>query len=200
MCADAVTLRVKQEMSLYGHQKGKNKLIYVYNPENHLKFFVSRPAQLIYDTCWNNCPYLTKSQLRFTKKASRLLVYLSRGMRFQRVKWRAPQMRMRFFCVLYFRRSPQLAVELDHFVRGEEPLLVTIGMIGSRSAYGKAPMRWWHSKTVAVSGSGHTGKQINSFDAFIHMQESPPHKRFLVGYSSPVMRLPEYVTALRAWC
>ena len=38
---------------------------------------------------------------------------------------------------------------------------------------------------MSVSGSGHTGKQVNSFDTVIHMQESPPHKRFLVGCSSP---------------
>ena len=27
----------------------------------------------------------------------------------------------------------------------------------------------------------HTGKRINEFDAVIHMQESPPHKRFLLS-------------------
>ena len=31
---------------------------------------------------------------------------------------------------------------------------------------------------MSVSGSGHTGKQIDSFDAVIRMQESPSHKRF----------------------
>ena len=37
------------------------------------------------------------------------------------------------------------------------------------------------------------------FDAVIHVQESPPYKRFLVGCSSPFMRLAEHLTALRAW-
>ena len=32
-------------------------------------------------------------------------------------------------------------------------------------------------------------KNINSSEAFIHMQETPPHERFLVGCSSPFMRL-----------
>ena len=52
---------------------------------------------------------------------------------------------------------------------------------------------------IAVFGSGHTRKQINSVDAVIHTQESPPHKRFLLGCSSPFMRLAELLTALRAW-
>ena len=54
------------------------------------------------------------------------------------------------------------------FVRGGEPLLRTRGMIGSRSVCGKAPMRQLHSNPI--------GKQINSFDAVIHMQQSPPHE------------------------
>ena len=37
-------------------------------------------------------------------------------------------------------------------------------------------------------------------DAIMHVQESPPHKRFLVGCSPPSMRLAEHITALRAWC
>ena len=45
-----------------------------------------------------------------------------------------------------------------------------------------------------------TGKQINSFGAVTHMQESAPHERFLVGCSSPFMRLAEYPTEHRAWC
>ena len=55
---------------------------------------------------------------------------------------------------------------------------------------------------IAVSGSGHTRKQSNSFDAVIHVQESPPHKRFLrvVGCNSNFMRLAQHLTALRAWC
>ena len=36
-----------------------------------------------------------------------------------------------------------------------------------------------------------------SFDAVIHLQERPPHKRFLVGCSSPFMRLAEHLTAIR---
>ena len=84
-------------------------------------------------------------------------------------------------------------------MRGGGPLPITRGMIGSRSVYGKAPMRQLHSNPVAVSGSGHDRKQIDSFDAVIHMQESPPHKRFLVGCSSPFMRVDEHLTTLRAW-
>ena len=48
-----------------------------------------------------------------------------------------------------------------------------------------------------VLGSGYTGKQIYGFDGVAHMQESPPHKRFLVRSSSPFMRLTEHHTALR---
>ena len=55
-----------------------------------------------------------------------------------------------------------------------------------------------HSNPIAVSGSGHTGKQINSFEAVIHMQENPPDKRRLVGCSSPFMQLAEHLTALCA--
>ena len=66
-----------------------------------------------------------------------------------------------------------MAVKLKSFVRGGEPLLRTRGMIGSRSAYGKAPMKQLHGNPLAVSAFGHTGKQINSFDAVIHMQDSP---------------------------
>ena len=57
-----------------------------------------------------------------------------------------------------------------------------------------APTMQLHSNPIAVPGSGHTRKQINSFDAVIHMQGSPPHKRFLAGF----MRLAECLTALRA--
>ena len=41
---------------------------------------------------------------------------------------------------------------------------------------------------------------ISSLDAVTRMQESPSHKRFLVGCSSPFMRLAEHLTAVRAWC
>ena len=53
---------------------------------------------------------------------------------------------------------------------------------------------------IAVSGSVRTRKQIYSLDAVIHMQESPPRKRFLLRCSSPIMRLAEHIGALRAWC
>ena len=33
-----------------------------------------------------------------------------------------------------------------------------------------------------------------------HPLASPPHKRFLIGCSSPFMRLAEHLTAPRAWC
>ena len=42
-------------------------------------------------------------------------------------------------------------------------------------------------------------KMSRSVTPVIHTQESPPHKRFLVGCSSPFMRLAEHLTALRAW-
>ena len=38
--------------------------------------------------------------------------------------------------------------------------------------YGQAPTRQLHSIPIAVSGSGRAGKQVKSFDAVIHMQES----------------------------
>ena len=39
---------------------------------------------------------------------------------------------------------------------------------------------------------------LNQFDIVIHVQESSPHTRFLVGCSSPFMRLAEHLTALSA--
>ena len=45
------------------------------------------------------------------------------------------------------------------------------------SARGPPPL---HSTPITVSGSVQTRKQINSFDAVIHIHESPPDKRFLV--------------------
>ena len=85
-------------------------------------------------------------------------------------------------------------------MRGGEPLLRPRGTIGSRSLYGKVRMRQLHGNSIiiAVSGSGHTGTQINYFDAVIHMQESPARTRFSVGCSSAFMRLAEHLTALRA--
>ena len=49
-------------------------------------------------------------------------------------------------------------------------------------------------------------KKIDSFDVVIQMPKSPPHKRFLVGFTSPFMRHAEYphgpwrlVLAMSAW-
>jgi len=55
--------------------------------------------------------------------------------------------------------------------------------------------------TPIPQGSGHTRKQINSFDAVVHMQENSPRKRFLliVRCGSPFMRLAQHLTALGAW-
>ena len=47
---------------------------------------------------------------------------------------------------------------------------------------------------LSFSGSGHTGKQTKKFDAVIHVQECPPHKRFFPGCSSPFTRLAEHLT------
>ena len=50
-------------------------------------------------------------------------------------------------------------------------------------------------------GSGHTGNLIKSLELSpIHVQVSPPRKRFLVGCSSPFMRLAGHLAALHAWC
>ena len=46
-----------------------------------------------------------------------------------------------------------------------------------------------HWKPIAVSGSGHARKNVDAFGAVIHMQENPPHRRFVVGCSPPFMRL-----------
>ena len=83
-------------------------------------------------------------------------------------------------------------------MRGGEPYLREIGVLHvSRSAY---MVRYPRGSYLLLSlSSGHTRKQINSFDAVIHTPERPPLKRFLVsiGCSSPVMR---HRTVLRAWC
>ena len=42
--------------------------------------------------------------------------------------------------------------------------------------------------------------EMKSTHESCHPYSSPPHKRFLVGCSSPFMRLAEHLTALRAWC
>ena len=62
------------------------------------------------------------------------------------------------------------------------------------TVHGKEATRQLQSIPIAVPGSVYTGKQINSFDTAIHMQESPPHKRFSAGCSSPFMRLAEHLT------
>ena len=87
-------------------------------------------------------------------------------------------------------------------MRGGEPLLRPRGTIGSRSLYGKVRMRQLHGNSIiiAVSGSGHTGTQINYFDAVIHMQESPARTRFSVGCSSAFMRRSQHLMAPDAWC
>ena len=46
----------------------------------------------------------------------------------------------------------------------------------------------------------HRERAPDIFGAVIHIQESPPHKRFIVGCRSPFMRLAEHLTALRACC
>ena len=109
-----------------------------------------------------------------------------------------------FFFSFFFRRSRQLAVELlvDLLCGVEGLCSAQGGMVGSCSVHGKAPMGQLHSNPIAVSRSGHTGKQINQFIRRSRpcVQKSPPHKRFLVGCSSPFMRLAEHLTVLRAWC
>ena len=90
------------------------------------------------------------------------------------------------------------------FVRGE-PELCTRGMLVSPSVilffFGKAPKRQLYtvlnSIPIAVSGSGRT--RTSSLDTVIPCP-SPPRTRFLVGCSSPVMRLAQHLSALRAWC
>ena len=71
-------------------------------------------------------------------------------------------------------------------------------MIASRNVYGKAPTRLLHRSPIAVSGSGHTGKIINSLR--LPSSTSPPHKRCLVGGSlTNSCDSPNNLTALRAW-
>ena len=59
---------------------------------------------------------------------------------------------------------------------------------------GKAPTKQLRSIPIAVSGSGHTRKRINSLDAVIRVRERPPQKRFLVECSSPFKRLAQHLT------
>ena len=76
-------------------------------------------------------------------------------------------------------RSPQRAVELDHWCgwrtftphKGNDRITCSV--------YGKAPTRQLHDNPIAVSASGHTGKQIISFDAVIRMQEKSASRAFL---------------------
>ena len=99
----------------------------------------------------------------------------------------------------FFWRSPQLAVELKHCA-GWRSFTPHNGNDRITQCFGKALMRQLHSNLTAVSGSAHTGKQIDSFDAVIHMQENPPQEWFLVGCSSPYLRFVERLSALRACC
>ena len=80
-----------------------------------------------------------------------------------------------FACFFVFLAIAVTGVRGRSFVRGGEPLLRTRGMVGLRNVYGEAPMRQLHSHPIAVSRSDRAGKQIDYFDAVIHMQESPPH-------------------------
>ena len=73
---------------------------------------------------------------------------------------------------------------LDNFVRGGEHELRTRGMIVSRlvyQVYGMAPARQSHGMLIAVSGGGHTRKQINEFVGVIHMQKKSISKAVLSG-------------------
>ena len=109
----------------------------------------------------------------------------------------------RFFFLFSFFGGRRNGGRVRSFVRGGQPFLRTRGIIVSPSVivciwYGAHQAL--SSIPIAVSGSGRTRKQLDSFDAVIHMQERPPTKRFLVGCSSPFMRLAQLITALRAWC
>ena len=54
---------------------------------------------------------------------------------------------------------------------------------------------------IAVSGGGHTKKQIDSFDSGIECKRRPPQKRFSVGCSSPFTpHRPTPHGSRRAWC
>ena len=87
------------------------------------------------------------------------------------------------------------------FVRGGEPSLRTREMIGSCSVYVVRHARDSYIVTPLLSLEAAAPKNKNNpFDAVIHAQESPPHKRFSVGCISPFMRLAEHHTAIRAWC
>ena len=87
----------------------------------------------------------------------------------------------------------QLVVELDHFVRGEEYLLRTSGNYRityleghPRGSYMVLP---WLSLEVATL-------EIILTHRGCHPYAYPPHKRFLVGWSSPFMRLAEHLMTL----
>ena len=58
---------------------------------------------------------------------------------------------------------------------------------GSYIVYPLLSLEWRHQK-------------INQISRRCHPYASPLHKRFLVGCSSPFMRLAKHLTALRAWC
>ena len=58
--------------------------------------------------------------------------------------------------------------------------------------YGKAPTWQLHSIPIAVSGTGHTGKQITAFDAVIHTQQimhkvPKPSSQTVLGRMQPTI-------------
>ena len=73
--------------------------------------------------------------------------------------------------------------------------------------YYRGSRQYRTSTPVQLFFPRHTRKQVISFEAGTHICKnvrtrcrSPPHMRFLVGCSSPSMRLAEHLTVLRAWC
>ena len=89
-------------------------------------------------------------------------------------------------------------------VRGGESCLRARGTIVSctrKRLYGKAPTRQLHSIPIAVSGSGNTRKEINSLDAAIYMQESPPKKRqSRMQLAHPSCDSPNTLRRFATWC
>ena len=69
-----------------------------------------------------------------------------------------------------------MEVEVDDTVHNGKPFRARV--VTSRSAHmGAAPKRRLLSIPIAGSGSGHTRKQPNSFEAVIHIHESTPKVR-----------------------
>ena len=85
-------------------------------------------------------------------------------------------------------RSPWLVGELDHLcgvenltsAQGELSYHVVCIWEGTHEA-----VTWY----IRCSGCGHTRERISPLHTVIHMQESPPEERLLVGCSLPFMRL-----------